>query len=122
MGVAGVPSGSSGSVDAAAGHAPTHRGTVGGGGCHRRLAPDPPDDPPEGDANAVPRRAPIILPDRLEPVEATIYERTSLAADAVVKGPAIIEQADTTTLITPGWTGRIDSHGNLIVTTNEVLR
>jgi N-methylhydantoinase A len=80
------------------------------------LAEVGPDDRPEGDANAVPRHSPIILPDRLEPVEATIHERTSLAADTVVKGPAIIEQADTTTLITPGWHGTIDCYGNLILT------
>jgi N-methylhydantoinase A len=80
------------------------------------LAEVGPDDRPEGDATAVPRHSPIILPDRLEPVEATIHERTSLAADTVVKGPAIIEQADTTTLITPGWHGTIDRYGNLIVT------
>lgn len=80
------------------------------------------DDLPLGNGKAVPRRAPIILPDRLETVEATIYERTDLSVGAIVKGPAIVEQADTTTLITPGWTGKIDSHGNLIVTTNEVYR
>jgi N-methylhydantoinase A len=48
-----------------------------------------------------------------------IYERTDLAANAVVKGPAIVEQADTTTLITPGWHGAIDRFGNLIVTRDE---
>jgi N-methylhydantoinase A/oxoprolinase/acetone carboxylase beta subunit len=77
------------------------------------------DDRPLGDAKATPRLAPIILPDRLEPIEATIYERTALAVDAIVNGPAIVEQADTTTLITPGWQGKIDRHGNLIVTRNE---
>jgi N-methylhydantoinase A len=73
-----------------------------------------------GNAKAVARVAPIILPDRLEPVNATIYERTSLAVDAVVSGPAIVEQADTTTLITPGWNGTIDHYGNLVVTRNSL--
>jgi N-methylhydantoinase A len=77
------------------------------------------DDMPLGNAQAVARVAPIILPDRLEPVDAMIYERTDLAANAVVKGPAIVEQADTTTLITPGWHGAIDRFGNLIVTRDE---
>ena len=33
-----------------------------------------------------------------------------------IGGPAIIEQPDTTTLIEPGWWGRLDGRGNLIIT------
>ena len=31
-------------------------------------------------------------------------------------GPAIVEQADTTTLIEPGWQREVDPSGNLILT------
>jgi N-methylhydantoinase A len=31
-------------------------------------------------------------------------------------GPAIVEQADTTTLVEPGWTGTVDAAGNLLLT------
>jgi N-methylhydantoinase A len=31
------------------------------------------------------------------------------------KGPAIIEQDDTTTLVSPGWHGRVDRLGNLVL-------
>jgi len=31
------------------------------------------------------------------------------------EGPAIVEQEDTTTLVTPGWRGRVDPHGNLVL-------
>ena len=47
--------------------------------------------------------------------EATLYERDRLAIGAIVGGPAIVEQFDATTVIPPGWSGRIDGYGNLIL-------
>ncbi len=35
--------------------------------------------------------------------------------EAEIPGPAIIEQADTTTIIHPGQTGRLDPTGNIII-------
>ncbi len=49
-------------------------------------------------------------------VEARIYAREQMAADTVVKGPAIIEQADTTTLIPEGWQVRSAPGDNLLMT------
>jgi N-methylhydantoinase A len=48
-------------------------------------------------------------------VEATVYERDKLDVDAVVQGPAIVEQFDATTVIPPGWSGRVDALGNLVL-------
>jgi N-methylhydantoinase A len=48
-------------------------------------------------------------------VEATLYERDKLGIGAVVAGPAIVEQFDATTVIPPGWTGRVDGFQNLIL-------
>lgn len=48
--------------------------------------------------------------------ETTIYDRLALPVDAIIKGPAILEQADTTVLIDPGLSGRVDSFGNTIIT------
>ncbi|OIQ32902.1 MAG: hydantoin utilization protein A [Alphaproteobacteria bacterium MedPE-SWcel] len=48
--------------------------------------------------------------------DTTIYDRLALPVGAVVNGPAILEQADTTVLIDPGLTGRVDSFGNTIIT------
>jgi N-methylhydantoinase A len=42
-------------------------------------------------------------------------EREGLGAGAVVTGPAIVEQADTTTVVPPGCRGRVDRVGNLII-------
>ncbi|MCC6887734.1 MAG: hydantoinase/oxoprolinase family protein [Hyphomicrobiales bacterium] len=49
------------------------------------------------------------------PVEAKLYERDKLAVGALVKGPAIVEQFDATTVIPADWTGRVDGYRNLIL-------
>jgi N-methylhydantoinase A/oxoprolinase/acetone carboxylase beta subunit len=41
------------------------------------------------------------------PVQAAIWQRGAIPPDTMVPGPAIIEQADTTTLAEPGWTARL---------------
>ncbi|HZS77603.1 MAG TPA: hydantoinase/oxoprolinase family protein [Ktedonobacteraceae bacterium] len=48
-------------------------------------------------------------------LETPIYERTALHAGATIAGPAIITQYDTTTVVPPAWTGRVDAIGNLII-------
>jgi N-methylhydantoinase A len=47
--------------------------------------------------------------------EAPVYDRSALGAGAEIKGPAILVQLDSTTLILPGQFGRVDEFGNLIV-------
>jgi N-methylhydantoinase A len=47
--------------------------------------------------------------------EASVWDRLALPAGAVISGPAILEQADATTVIDPGLAGRVDNMGNLIV-------
>ncbi|MEK9967719.1 MAG: hydantoinase/oxoprolinase family protein [Ferrovibrio sp.] len=47
--------------------------------------------------------------------EAGIYRRLELPLGAVVPGPAILEQPDTTILIEPDLVGEVDKFGNLIV-------
>lgn len=46
---------------------------------------------------------------------ATLYERDKLDVGVAVAGPAIVEQFDATTVIPPGWSGRVDSYRNLIL-------
>jgi N-methylhydantoinase A len=48
-------------------------------------------------------------------VKARLYERDRLDIGAVVAGPAIVEQFDATTVIPPGWSGRVDGYRNLIL-------
>ena len=79
-----------------------------------------------GGAAYVPSAAPalkgmrsIVLAGHDAPVEARIFERHALAVGTVIDAPAIVEQADTTTLIEPGWRGCISADGTLLVDRNE---
>ena len=47
--------------------------------------------------------------------QAAVYSRYDLKATQRIKGPAIVEQDDTTTLILPCWFGEIDEHGNILI-------
>jgi len=47
--------------------------------------------------------------------ETSVWSRLDLPAGAVITGPAILEQADATTVIEPGFIGRTDALGNVIV-------
>jgi len=46
-------------------------------------------------------------------VATAIYDRARLPAGARVEGPAIVEQADTTTVIPPGYVALAEESGNL---------
>jgi N-methylhydantoinase A len=48
-------------------------------------------------------------------LQATLYERDRLDIAASIAGPAIVEQFDATTVIPPGWSGRVDGYRNLIL-------
>jgi N-methylhydantoinase A len=45
-----------------------------------------------------------------------VYERASLAPGAALRGPAIIAEAETSTLVGPGWQARIDGRGYIEMT------
>jgi N-methylhydantoinase A len=51
--------------------------------------------------------------------DTAIWSRLDLPAGARIDGPAILEQPDATTVIEPGFAGRIDALGNLIVETGR---
>jgi N-methylhydantoinase A/oxoprolinase/acetone carboxylase beta subunit len=48
--------------------------------------------------------------------EAAVWERDALRPGQEIKGPAIVEQSDTTVLIEPGWRGQVHAGGSLILT------
>ena len=71
--------------------------------------------PPEGTVEACrrgERRIRVDGADHLAPV----WERLDLPEGAVIAGPAILEQPDTTIYVDPGLTGRVDAFGNLHIT------
>jgi N-methylhydantoinase A len=45
-----------------------------------------------------------------------VHWRPGLAAGAVVRGPAIVEAVDSTTVVPPGWTARVDDMGFIRLT------
>ena len=47
--------------------------------------------------------------------EATIYERLHLPVGAEIKGPALLEQPDTTIFVEPDLVGKVDDFGNLVI-------
>jgi N-methylhydantoinase A/oxoprolinase/acetone carboxylase beta subunit len=69
----------------------------------QRIAPRPPT-----------RRA-IRVREHEGPVSAEIWHRNALTQNHRVPGPAVIEQADTTTLVDPGWTARVMQSGILLL-------
>ena len=50
--------------------------------------------------------------------DAIVYARRELPVDAIVKGPAILEQQDTTILVEPDLQARVDRLGNVILERN----
>lgn len=48
-------------------------------------------------------------------VATAVYDRLSLPVGSIIKGPAILEQADTTVLIEPDLQGCIDEFGNTLI-------
>ncbi|MEI2384828.1 hydantoinase/oxoprolinase family protein [Breoghania sp. JC706] len=47
--------------------------------------------------------------------EAGVYERLQLEVGAIIEGPALLEQADTTIFVDPGLIAKVDQFGNLVI-------
>ena len=47
--------------------------------------------------------------------QAIVYERDRLAVGVTIAGPAVVEQFDATTILPPGWHGRVDERRNLLL-------
>lgn len=48
-------------------------------------------------------------------LETTIYERKRLPIGSTLRGPAVLEQGDTTTVVNPGLECSIDEYGNVVI-------
>ncbi len=51
----------------------------------------------------------------VEPRETTVYDRDRLESGATISGPAILEQAESTTVVPPNWGGEILEDGTLVM-------
>ncbi len=63
----------------------------------------------------------VYFPQNAGKVECSIYVRENLGAGNEIKGPAIIEQYDSTTVLNPGWTARADEWGCLVLGVDDEL-
>jgi N-methylhydantoinase A/oxoprolinase/acetone carboxylase beta subunit len=62
-----------------------------------------------------PMRRAIRIREHAEPLSVEIWHRDALTQNQRVAGPAVIEQADTTTLVDPGWTAEVMQSGILLL-------
>ncbi|MBM3572329.1 MAG: hydantoinase/oxoprolinase family protein [Alphaproteobacteria bacterium] len=76
------------------------------------------DDAEAGRGGAQPQKGTrrILVAGQRDFIDAAVYDREATAPGYAFRGPAIVEQQDTTTLVEPGWLGIIDRVGNLILT------
>ena len=58
---------------------------------------------------------PVYFAETDGPVDCPIYDRYKLASEHEITGPAIIEEADSTTVIHPGYRALVDEYGNLFL-------
>jgi len=79
------------------------------------VAIEPPEPWAPAGRSALRRQAKILLPEHKALVDAAVYDRAAMNMGDSLSGPAIVEQDDTTTLVTPGWAGQVDRLGNLVL-------
>ncbi len=71
---------------------------------------------PGSAAGAQRGRRRVFLPERSGYQDVPVYNRYRLGAGAVLTGPAIVEENESTVVLGEGAAGRIDAYGNLVVT------
>jgi N-methylhydantoinase A/oxoprolinase/acetone carboxylase beta subunit len=61
-------------------------------------------------------RRPMLFPGWQRHRASPVFSRYDLSVGDRVRGPAVIEEAESTTVIAPGYTAVVDPHSNLVVT------
>jgi N-methylhydantoinase A len=75
---------------------------------------------PPASTAAEARRRPVFDPETGEFVEVGIYDRPSLSPGATLKGPAVIVEDETSTVISRNFDARIDAFGYIELTRRGV--
>ena len=57
----------------------------------------------------------LIMIDPDHDLEVTTFERSLLPPGSTIKGPAVVEQPDTTTIIHPNWSATVAKSGELVL-------
>ncbi len=68
---------------------------------------------PGGDSFGQSKPSPRYVWFRGKPRRCRVFDRSSLQAGRNFRGPMIIQETDSTTVVDPGWSVRVDSQGNL---------
>lgn len=82
---------------------------------HRIQAPRCLESAADGDAAARPEAIRAARFEDREPVDARVIDRAAIERGQPLEGPLIIEQADATTLVPPGWQATAKADGTLLV-------
>ena len=65
---------------------------------------------------------PVYFDEPGEALDTPIYDRAALPAGALLPGPAVVTQLDSTTVVPPNWTAEVDEWLNLRMTKTEDVR
>ena len=76
-------------------------------------APDPQPEVGPDPAAAMLERVEVVFPEGNLPT--SLYDRERLEAGNHIDGPALALQLDTTVVVSPGWSGRVDAYGNILL-------
>jgi N-methylhydantoinase A len=68
-----------------------------------------------GDTPAAKEHRPVFFAEAGDYVDCPIHDRTTLPAGTLLRGPVVVEQFDSTTVVHPGFTVRVDDVGNLVI-------
>jgi N-methylhydantoinase A len=76
--------------------------------------------PADGDqGNAEKGKRPVYFAESGGFVDCPIYDRYRLRSGAIIAGPAVVEEFDSTTVIHPGYAARVDRFGNMLLQKNQ---
>jgi len=84
-------------------------------GLVRKAKFEPRDDAGPDASHAIVGQREVWLPEAGGYISCAIYDRDRLDAGNRIDGPAIVEQMDTTTIILPGMTARVEPYLNMIL-------
>jgi N-methylhydantoinase A len=76
---------------------------------------DLPELPPQKGVPKEVARRKVLFEEAEGYIDTPIFDRATLGARAEITGPAVIEQLDSTTVIMPGQTARVERYGNIII-------
>ena len=71
-------------------------------------------EPPAGSGDPVAGRRRVLL-DLDDARDVPVLHRTRMGAGSAVEGPAVVELPEATCLVRPGWSGRVDGVGTLVL-------